>query len=357
MTVRPDSAWSEASARSSQGRRASGSLVPGRMVARSEAGSDICRAVRGRTDRAGAARRVARSSRWRTAARTGRCRCRKARLMAARMRCCYHGWRYDASGACVDVPYLGKGKLPNGVRRYPCFERDGLIFVWPGTCPAAEPLARIGAAADAAYKTRRFGEQVDCHYTFMHENLMDMNHQFLHRRTTGKVVPRYLGSRAGERWMEVDYSFARPGEKPPIGEAVIVGGLRGRAQAARDLMTVRTEYPYQSLRMWTRGDEPVLSVWLGYTPVDAAQRVTGPSWCCRCASQKFPACSTWPGRCWPGSPTGSSRRIARSSRWSRLRMTRRAAPTGIRKSFHRSARCENCCSNAASRLLPPRTIP
>jgi hypothetical protein len=37
-------------------------------------------------------------------------------------------------------------------------------------------------------------------------------------------------------------------------------------------MTVRTEYPYQSLRMWTRGDEPVLSVWLGYTPVDAAQR-------------------------------------------------------------------------------------
>ena len=63
---------------------------------------------------------------------------------------------------------------------------------------------------------------------------MDMNHQFLHRRTTGKVVPRYLGSRAGERWMEVDYSFARPGEKPPIGEAVIVGELaRPRQYGAR----------------------------------------------------------------------------------------------------------------------------
>jgi hypothetical protein len=37
-------------------------------------------------------------------------------------------------------------------------------------------------------------------------------------------------------------------------------------------MTVRTEYPYQTLRMWTRGNEPVLSVWLAYTPVDAAQR-------------------------------------------------------------------------------------
>ena len=75
----------------------------------------------------------------------------------------------------------------------------------------------------------------NCHYSFMHENLMDMNHQFLHRRTTGKVVPRFRESRAGAGWMEVDYSFARPDEKPPLGEAVIVGGLRGRALAARDL--------------------------------------------------------------------------------------------------------------------------
>ena len=185
--------------------------------------------------------------------------------------CCYHGWRYDASGRCVDVPYLGKGKLPNGVRAYPCFERDGVIFVWPGMAPAADPLACIGAAADPAYKTRRFGKLVQCHYSFMHENLMDMNHQFLHRRTTGKVAPRLLGSRFGDGWMEVDYSFSRPHERPPLGEAVIVGHLRGRARTARDLMTVRTEYPYQTLRMWTRGDEPVLSVWLGYTPVDAAQ--------------------------------------------------------------------------------------
>ncbi|UGY14395.1 Rieske 2Fe-2S domain-containing protein [Bradyrhizobium septentrionale] len=108
------------------------------------------------------------------------------------VRCCYHGWRYDGSGQCVDVPYLGKGKLPNGVRSYPCFESNGIIFVWPGTAPAADPLAQIGHAAEPGYKSRRFGKIVRCHYTFMHENLMDMNHQFLHRRTTGKVTPRYL---------------------------------------------------------------------------------------------------------------------------------------------------------------------
>ena len=55
------------------------------------------------------------------------------------IRCCYHGWRYDASGACVDVPYLGKAKLPNGVRRYPCFERDGLDLRVAGRIPCRCP--------------------------------------------------------------------------------------------------------------------------------------------------------------------------------------------------------------------------
>ena len=200
---------------------------------------------------------------------------------------------------------------------------------------AADPPERIGAAAEPAYKTRRFGKVVQCHYTFMHENLMDMNHQFLHRRTTGKVAPRYLGSRDGEGWIEVDYSFSRPDQKPPLGEAVITGALRGRARTARDLMTVRTEYPYQTLRMWTRGDEPVLNVWLGYTPVDAAQRRNRTFVVLSVRRPKIPGLLDWPGRCWPGSPAGCSRKIARSSRWNRPPMTRKAQ-TGTRKCFRRS---------------------
>src|ERR1700709_364155 len=47
------------------------------------------------------------------------------------VRCCYHGWAYGRSGKCVDVPYLGKDKLPNGVRAYPCRERGGMILVFP----------------------------------------------------------------------------------------------------------------------------------------------------------------------------------------------------------------------------------
>ena len=35
-----------------------------------------------------------------------------------------------------------------------------------------------------------FSRTVDCHYSFMHENLLDMNHQFLHRGVVGRIQPR-----------------------------------------------------------------------------------------------------------------------------------------------------------------------
>jgi hypothetical protein len=196
----------------------------------------------------------------------------KGVVAGCNLRCCYHGWTYDSHGACVDVPYLGKGKLPNGVRAYPCREQDGLILVWPGDPDCVTELGPLGAAADRAFKTRRFGHQVRCHYTFMHENLMDMNHQFLHRRQMGQISPRLLGRRMGDDWLEIDYSFARTGGKQPLGEAAILGSRRGASKVHRDLMTIRTEYPYQTLRIWTSGDVPVMHLWIVYTPIDAEQK-------------------------------------------------------------------------------------
>jgi len=38
------------------------------------------------------------------------------------LKCHYHGWAYDGTGKCIDVPYLGKERLPNGVKSYPARE-------------------------------------------------------------------------------------------------------------------------------------------------------------------------------------------------------------------------------------------
>jgi len=192
------------------------------------------------------------------------------------IRCGYHGWAYDSSGRCIEVPYLGKDKLPNGVRAYPCREINGLIMVFPGDprLSSEVPIPDFGLSADASYKTRRFGREIACHYSFMHENLMDMNHQFLHRKQMGSMRPRFLGQDGGDTWVEARYTFARTGGRQPIGEAAIFGQRRTTlvADADRDVMTIRTEYPYQTLRIQTAGDPPVMDLWIVYVPLDRAQR-------------------------------------------------------------------------------------
>jgi phenylpropionate dioxygenase-like ring-hydroxylating dioxygenase large terminal subunit len=191
------------------------------------------------------------------------------------VKCGYHGWAYDSQGDCIDVPYLGKERLPNGVKAYPCAEVDGLIFIFPGD-PALAPgrlPTSLGAKAQAAYKTRQLNREVDAHYTFMHENLFDMNHQFLHRKQMGIIKAKSLGRRHGEDWAEVDYTFSRTEGASTVGETAILGVMRKRGEGDNtDLMTIRTEYPYQTLRVWVGDGEPVLQVWLGYTPLDKDQR-------------------------------------------------------------------------------------
>ncbi|WP_322044920.1 aromatic ring-hydroxylating dioxygenase subunit alpha [Paraburkholderia sp. J67] len=189
------------------------------------------------------------------------------------LRCGYHGWTYDCSGQCVDVPYLGRERLPNGVRAYPCREAHGMIFVFPGDAALAEerPVPSLASAENKAYKTRRFGRAVKCHYSFMHENLMDMNHQFLHRRQMGQMRARSLGRRRGDGWIEVDYTFKRMEGKQPRGEALVFGAGKQREDKS-DVMTIRTQYPYQTLQIRSGDDTLVMDLWIVYVPLDAQQR-------------------------------------------------------------------------------------
>jgi renierapurpurin 18,18'-hydroxylase len=194
------------------------------------------------------------------------------------LRCGYHGWTYDATGHCVDIPYLSPRKqCVNGVRGYPCREAYGLVFIFPGDPAKSETTAfpAISTHGNPKYKIRYLDRRVACHYSFMHENLMDMNHQFLHRRLMGGIKTISLAKRGGENWVEADYSFERTTGKQSFGEKFIIGKRdddKGRER--RDLMTIRTEYPYQTLKFWTAGSEtPALDLWNVYIPLDKDQRI------------------------------------------------------------------------------------
>jgi phenylpropionate dioxygenase-like ring-hydroxylating dioxygenase large terminal subunit len=202
-------------------------------------------------------------------------------LSGETLRCAYHGWCYDLSGKLNRVPYLSEDSRPRcrGVRSYPCREAYGHIFVFPGEPAKANqvPLPSIAEWRSEQYLTMRFMRTVNCHYTFMHENLMDMNHQFLHRRLMGNVQPTMLDWRKGETWIEARYKFRNNDAKPHRGSSFMMTGAgQSGAPVERDfeLMVVRTEYPYQTLKVWpAHSNATAVSLWAAYVPLDREQRV------------------------------------------------------------------------------------
>ena len=200
------------------------------------------------------------------------------------LRCAYHAWTYRQDGQIAAVPYLPKGAArPSGVRSYPCREAYGHVFVFPGE---REKAAQVSLPALPGYeapnsRTMAFWRKVACHYSFMHENLMDMNHQFLHRGIMGTIKPTMLGFERGSDWVEARYRFQHTAGKSARGARLLLAGRGGVAPASSDghetaggdLMTIRTAYPYQTLSLFRGGaSHPSFNLWAAYVPVDREQR-------------------------------------------------------------------------------------
>jgi renierapurpurin 18,18'-hydroxylase len=191
------------------------------------------------------------------------------------LRCCYHAWAYRGNGRIWQIPYLPKdaARPPRGVRAYPVREAYGLVFVFPGDPgqATAAPFPQLPEFDPARHKTMTFSRTVYCHYSFLHENLLDMNHQFLHRGVVGRIQPRLLGYQAGPHSVQARYLFAHAGGKKSRG----AGLLAAAAGRAAHVITIRTGYPYQTLELAGEGTgSPAFSLWAAYVPEDAGQRTS-----------------------------------------------------------------------------------
>ena len=103
------------------------------------------------------------------------------------LRCPYHGWKYDVTGQCIEVPsepaesgFCQKIKL----KSYPLVERGGVLWTYMGAAGQAAAAAgvgvRHGARASRASSSKRLQE---CNWLQAMEGGIDSSHvSFLHSR-------------------------------------------------------------------------------------------------------------------------------------------------------------------------------
>ena len=100
------------------------------------------------------------------------------------LRCIYHGWKFDTTGQCIDMPSVRPEqdfKHKVRAKAYPSVERNGLIWVYMGARSAAPPLPAIEAALLPADQMDRVFVQRRCNWLQGLEGEIDTSHfGFLH---------------------------------------------------------------------------------------------------------------------------------------------------------------------------------
>ena len=148
------------------------------------------------------------------------------------LRCPYHGWKYDVSGQCVELPSeppeTGMA-LRVKLKSYPCIERGGVIWTYmgpPDLQPEPPGLEWALVPPERRFISKRLQE---CNYLQAMEGGIDSSHvSFLHSASL-KRDPLFTGSR-GNQYNEHD--------KMPVFEVTdFEGGLfigaRRKADAGR----------------------------------------------------------------------------------------------------------------------------
>jgi len=167
------------------------------------------------------------------------------------LQCAYHGWKFDSSGACVEIPALGDGApLPPAARLSPpagVVEAHGMVFLAPE--PPIAPLVPIPEADDPSFEAGELPTlSVRGSVGLLADNFLDVAHfPFVHAGTFGAdeaaEVPQYAVARDGWSFTtSYEHSFANR-EDPGVAT-----GLRPLMQNRR--LVYRLDAPFHlSLRI------------------------------------------------------------------------------------------------------------
>ncbi len=122
------------------------------------------------------------------------------------IRCPYHGWKYDITGQCVDLPSEGEDgpmRKRMKLKSYPCIEAGGVIWTYmgpPELKPAPPALEWVQVSAERRFVSKRLQQS---NYLQAMEGGIDSSHvSFLHSGQL-RTDPLFKGAK-GNRYNEAD---------------------------------------------------------------------------------------------------------------------------------------------------------
>jgi phenylpropionate dioxygenase-like ring-hydroxylating dioxygenase large terminal subunit len=95
------------------------------------------------------------------------------------LRCVYHGWKFDVTGACVDMPSEpAESNFKNKVRvrAYPTHESGGIIWAYMGPPETMPPFRDLGTEAIPAGQARAAKQLTRCNWIQALEGNIDTSH-------------------------------------------------------------------------------------------------------------------------------------------------------------------------------------
>ena len=108
--------------------------------------------------------------------------------------CSYHGFAFNAEGACIDIP--GQDNIPSTckLRAYPVLDHGMWTWVWPGDPALADPallpdLAEIGYEGEDVVAMPFYEHEIQARYQLLNDNLLDLSHlAYLHAGSIGVMA-------------------------------------------------------------------------------------------------------------------------------------------------------------------------
>ncbi len=109
----------------------------------------------------------------------------KGRLLGDVVECGYHGLQFDCSGMCVSAPTQDRISPTAKVRMFPVIEKLGFVWVWMGESGQANEnqVFNIPEFDNPQWgKTEGGTLDIQCHYLWLTDNLLDPSHvAWVHR--------------------------------------------------------------------------------------------------------------------------------------------------------------------------------